>query len=158
MPPVTVPARPPGPIPPKPPAVTPSTPLPSPPDFPWVDTGVIVPAGPGQVGTITFVSGSWTADPNRSKYGPMGDPGQPAAPRYYMMENVPCGCLIGIIIDHDIIPAPFVVDTFKSLIGVSHAGRLYLACNDDIYQQYGAGYSDNEGAITVDVEVGLSPP
>ncbi len=145
---VTVQSRPPGNIPPRPNPLTSTTPPPYPPNFPWVDTGVDIPNGYNL--TITYVSGNWVANQGRPPYGPLGDTGLPAALPHYMLPGDEQGSLIEIIANN---PTIFDVGNYKEIGNVQPGGRLYLACNDDIYQLYGNGYSDNVGEIVMDVEI-----
>ncbi len=57
------------------------------------------------------------------------------------------GALIGRV-DNE---APFVVQAGTGVF-VNIGCRLYLCINDDLNGQYGAGFSDNDGALNVTVK------
>lgn len=63
----------------------------------------------------------------------------------YALAGAKEGAVIGRIGDKVFLVGKYV----KSPAGAS--GRLYLCPNDDLYQQYGKGLTDNYGQITMEI-------
>jgi hypothetical protein len=103
----------------------------------WQSTGVRV----GQDDLLTVeAEGEWTYTPGEV-HGPEGHRVY-RAPRFYPLPDVPGGALIGRIGEEG---APFYVGQRMNR-RVREEGFLYLRIDDDIL-------SDNEGHVTVEVEV-----
>ncbi|WP_346836685.1 heme-binding protein [Microbulbifer sp. SAOS-129_SWC] len=117
----------------------------------WQPTQVTVP--PGIEVTIAFQSGKWTADPNRNHgqlYDANGDPGTtvPADYTSYPVPGAPIGALVARFDG-----TPFLVGDGTYRILSEKGGMLELCINDDLTGQYGAGLTDNEGSIDVEIAV-----
>lgn len=124
---------------------TPSNPDPS---YPWLDTGI--PMNPGTVATISYVSGLWTANPEDNDgqlYDASGNPEYINAKPGYTMPNQNEGALIGKIGD-----VVFLIGN-HAVTPDGLTGNLELCINDDLYNKYGAGLSDNIGSVTVEITV-----
>ena len=107
---------------------------------PWQATGVNVTGQ--QITTLTFVSGSWTANPATGMCGPNGNASY-VAKSSYTLPGAKEGAMIGRIGNN----SPFLVGTScKAPAGQS--GMLSLCINDDLSDKYGSGLADNKGALT----------
>ena len=118
------------------------------PSYPWYDTGIAMNAD--TVATITYVSGSWTANPhdnNEQLYNAAGNPTYINAKPGYTMPNQNEGALIGRI-GQTVFLVGMGITTPAGLVG-----ELELCINDDLNGEYGAGLSDNKGSITVQITV-----
>jgi|GEM_PF-744860 len=119
----------------------------------WQPTQVLVP--PGIEVTITYQSGKWTADPNRYNgqlYDANGDPDATIPQGYtgYPVTPAPIGALVARIGADGV---PFLVGNGPYSILSSTGGELELCINDDLSGEYGAGLTDNEGSINVEIAV-----
>lgn len=130
----------------KPAPSTPDNPNPS---YPWLDTGIRL--NESTFAKITYVSGTWTANPNDNGgllYNSAGNPIYINAKPGYTMPNENEGALIGR------------VGQTVFLIGLGAttptglSGKLELCINDDLNGEYGAGLSDNIGSVNVQIAVG----
>lgn len=113
----------------------------------WQKTGVTV--GEKTV-YIAYEYGAWTANPNDNSgqlYGADGDPSFIMAKEGYALPGSNEGALVG------------KVDGTAFLIGSAGqvpaglTGELELCINDDLKGIYGAGLTDNEGSVTVEITV-----
>ena len=102
-------------------------------------SGVIVP-GQGRT-TITYVAGTWTANPNTGSCGPAGNPQYIAKPGY-TLPNAHEGAVIGQIGAYP----PFLVGA-SATAPAGQAGPLSLSINDDLSDRYGQGFDDNKGSM-----------
>lgn len=117
-------------------------------DVAWQNTGVVITTN--QTVKINYVSGQWTANPandNGKLYGANGNPNFIAAKPGYTLPGQNEGALIGKV--GGII---FLIG-MGTKIPSTLAGEIQLCINDDLNGEYGAGLSDNVGAITVSIEV-----
>ncbi|MFA7380936.1 MAG: tyrosinase family protein [Bacteroidia bacterium] len=121
--------------------------------LPWQSTGINIEKG--STVSISYASGEWTADPSDNAgqlYDANGSPDiiVPASQPLYPIVNKPMGGLIGRVnggapfFIGDGVITPFVVPN-------SVSGLLELCINDDLTGAYGAGLTDNEGQITVNI-------
>lgn len=109
----------------------------------WQPTGVTV---TGQQQTaIVCTGGSWTANPADGNCGANGNSSY-TAKSGYTMPGQPEGALIGQIGTN----APFLVGASVNAPS-GQSGMLSLCINDDLNGEYGAGLTDNSGALTVTV-------
>lgn len=114
----------------------------------WQDTGIDI--NSDTQATITYKSGDWTANPQDNGgrlYNAAGNPTYINAKPGYTMENENEGALIGKVGDHVF---------FIGMSGTTpsgYTGKLQLCINDDLNGIYGAGLTDNEGSINVQVAV-----
>jgi hypothetical protein len=106
----------------------------------WQATGVNVTGQ--QITTLTYVSGSWTANPSTGMVGPNGN-SKYKAKSGYTLAGANEGAMIGKVGNN----SPFLVGTScKAPSGQS--GMLSMCINDDLNHKYGSGLSDNKGALT----------
>jgi hypothetical protein len=110
----------------------------------WMDTGLIV---DGDLPVSLRATGSWTANPATGMVGPTGNAELIAKPGYNL-PSAPEGLFVGQAGD-TVFP---IGDGAEIPSGVT--GRLYLSINDDMSGEYGAGFTDNEGAMQVEITVG----
>ncbi len=108
----------------------------------WQDTGVLV--SQGQTCWIIYESGLWTANPSTGMVNARGNE-DIIAKKDYTCQYANEGALIAKIND----------TTYLSGL-ISNApdgaiGNVELCINDDLNGEYGAGFSDNEGSITVGI-------
>lgn len=114
-------------------------------DVKWQKTGTYVASG--KAVTVTYESGLWTDNPeNHDMVNAAGDPQYIAKPGYTLPGQNE-GALVGRVGDN----LPFLVG-LSATTPCGQDGELELCINDDLNGEYGAGFSDNEGAITVKVE------
>jgi hypothetical protein len=127
--------------------------------LPWQSTGITVEQG--STITVQYSSGSWTADPGDNGgqlYDANGSPDiiVPPSQPLYPMVNKPMGCLIGRINGGD----PFYIGDNNGAnptpVPGGSTGLLELCINDDLTGAYGAGLTDNQGQITVNISVGFN--
>lgn len=121
----------------------------------WQDSGTAVAAG--QVVTISYVSGAWTADPatnGGSLYNANGCPDLPVPSDQtsYPIPGVAMGALVGKVGSAG---TPFLIGNGPCPVPAGDTGELYLCINDDLTGTYGAGLTDNSGSITVQIDQGL---
>jgi hypothetical protein len=118
---------------------------------PWQDTGVVV--ANGQQPVVTYLSGSWTADPkdnNGHLYDGTGSPDVvvPANQPKYPIVGVKMGALIGRVGNNGV---PFLIGDGPTTVPAGLVGDLQVCINDDLTGAYGAGLTDNKGSIRVQV-------
>ena len=120
-------------------------------DVKWQNTGIEITAG--ETTNVIYSSGNWTANPNTNNgelYGPDGVPQHTPAQSGYTMPGQNEGALIGKVGD-----TVFLIGR-NVTIPSNLSGTLELCINDDLDGQYGAGFSDNQGAIEIRVEIKVS--
>lgn len=113
-------------------------------NVPWVDTGLMV-DGDLPV-SLRPTPGSWTANPTTGMVGAAGHPGLIAKPGY-ALPGAQEGLLVGQV------GATVFPIGDNAAIPAGATGRLYLSINDDLSGEYGAGFADNEGSLTVEISV-----
>jgi hypothetical protein len=113
-------------------------------NVPWVDTGLMV--GGDLAVSLRPTSGSWTANPATGMVGAAGHPGLIAKPGYVLP-----GALEGVLVGQ--VGATVFPIEDSVAIPAGATGRLYLSINDDMSDEYGAGFADNEGSLTVEITV-----
>lgn len=114
---------------------------------PWQGTGVQVNGQSWQLAVCT--DGQWTANPGTGMVGAAGHPGLTAKPGYTLPGQAE-GALIGRIGTSG---APFLVGN-QAQLPRGQQGELQLCINDDLAGRYGAGLSDNQGSLSVEVRFG----
>ncbi|AVJ23555.1 MULTISPECIES: GMC family oxidoreductase [Pseudomonas] len=114
---------------------------------PWQGTGVQVNGQSWQLAVCT--GGQWTANPGTGMVGAAGHPGLTAKPGYTLPGQAE-GALIGRIGTSG---APFLVGN-QAQLPRGQQGELQLCINDDLTGRYGAGLSDNQGSLSVEVRFG----
>ncbi|CAH0208948.1 GMC family oxidoreductase [Pseudomonas carnis] len=114
---------------------------------PWQGTGVQVNGQSWQLAVCT--GGQWTANPGTGMVGAAGHPGLTAKPGYTLPGQAE-GALIGRIGTSG---APFLVGN-QAQLPRGQQGELQLCINDDLAGRYGAGLSDNQGSLSVEVRFG----
>lgn len=118
-------------------------------DIKWQKTGIKITVGTHA--TISYVSGLWTSNPNDNNgqlYNAYGNPNFISAKTGYTMPGQNEGALIGKVGSTVFLVAMSVT------VPVNLTGELELCINDDLNGIYGAGFSDNEGAVVVQVQIG----
>ena len=114
---------------------------------PWQGTGLQVNGHSWQLAVCT--GGQWTANPGTGMVGAAGHPGLTAKPGY-TLPGQPEGALIGRIGPSG---APFLVGN-QAQLPRGQQGELQLCINDDLAGRYGAGLSDNQGSLSVEIRFG----
>ena len=117
----------------------------------WQRTGITM--NPETKATITYVDGTWTANPNDNGgqlYNAAGNPTYINAKPGYTMENKNEGSLIGRVGQQVF----FIGMGATTPPGLS--GELELCINDDLNGIYGAGLTDNKGSVHVQISVGFA--
>ena len=115
----------------------------------WQNTGIKITAG--TPATVKYSSGLWTANPDDNQgqlYDAAGNPAYINAKPGYTMPNENEGALIGRIGS-----TVFLIGD-GATVPSNLTGDLELCINDDLNGTYGAGFTDNESAVTVKVTVG----
>lgn len=107
------------------------------------DTGVTVVTG--DTVQIRYLSGTWTANPSTGKVNASGNARYVAKPGY-LLPGSNEGCLVGQVGTN----APFYVGP-SGTVPAGQTGQLRLGINDDTRKEYGQGYADNQGSITVQI-------
>lgn len=118
----------------------------------WQDTGVVIDLD--HSAAVNYVSGMWTANPANGNVDAAGNPSYVAKPGY-TLPGVPEGALIGIVGKHGANQGevesqyqPFVIGR-GATVPSGQTGSLFLCINDDLHQEYGAGFEDNSGELMV---------
>lgn len=114
----------------------------------WMKTGITI--NPKTSADIQVVGGSWTANPHTNGgqlYSAAGDPQGAIAKPGYAIPGVREGMLVGRV-GSTVFPIGMGASTPPNIVGA-----LELCINDDLNQEYGAGYTDNEGSIQVQIVV-----
>ncbi|UZD95596.1 GMC family oxidoreductase [Pseudomonas corrugata] len=113
----------------------------------WQGTGVqidgVVPR------RARWILGFWNASPDSGWVDGKGNPNY-TAKSGYTLSGAAEGALIGRVGDSG---TPFLIGDLAQ-IPAGQSGELQLCINDDLMGRYGAGLSDNQGALTVGVEFG----
>ncbi|CAH0337457.1 hypothetical protein FVB9288_03219 [Flavobacterium sp. CECT 9288] len=115
---------------------------------PWQSTGINIVQGSSTV-VVSFVSGAWTADPNDNGgklYDANGSPDivVPVNQPLYPMVNVAMGALVGRVNGG----TPFLIGD-GAIVPNGSSGLLEVCINDDLTGAYGAGLTDNTGAVKI---------
>lgn len=114
----------------------------------WQNTGVVI--SESNTVTINYVSGLWTANPQDNGgqlYNAYGNPAFIAAKSGYTMPGQNEGALIGKVGN-----TIFLIGMGATL-PQNLSGEIQLCINDDLNGEYGAGLTDNLGAIVVSIDV-----
>jgi choline dehydrogenase-like flavoprotein len=114
---------------------------------PWQGTGVQVNGYSWQLAVCR--GGQWTANPATGMVGGDGHAGLIAKPGY-SLPGANEGALIGRIGSNG---TPFLIGAMGQLPR-GQQGELQLCINDDLDGRYGAGMSDNQGSLSVEVRFG----
>ena len=120
----------------------------------WQNTRIMIEGN--QAATVSYVSGQWTANPSTGMVDAAGNPSY-IAKSGYTMEGQHEGALIGLIGQDGVKEGevktsyqPFLVGN-NGTVPLGQKGYLFLCINDDLYQRYGAGFTDNEGQVIVKI-------
>jgi phosphatidylserine decarboxylase len=112
----------------------------------WQDTGITL--SKNNTATIRYNGNLWTANPATGFVDANGNSEYKAKPGY-TLPGAYEGALCGRIGESgEVFPIGFEGTTPKG-----QSGNLYLCINDDLDGRYGAGFSDNEGAIIVNIDI-----
>lgn len=117
-------------------------------DIAWQNTGVVI--SESNTVNINYVSGLWTANPQDNGgqlYNAYGNPSFIAAKSGYTMPGQNEGALIGKVGN-----TIFLIGMGATL-PQNLSGEIQLCINDDLNGEYGAGLTDNLGAIVVSIDV-----
>ncbi len=112
----------------------------------WQDTGVNI--NPDDVVNVIYTGGKWTANPDTGFVDANGNSAL-IAKEGYTLPGANEGALCGKIGENGNI---FLIGNAKKIPG-GLSGNLFLCINDDLDGRYGRGFSDNEGSITVSIDV-----
>lgn len=123
----------------------------------WQSTGLSVPRAVAVA--IAYQDGLWTADPQTNgghPYDANGCPGVivPENETSYPITGVAMGALVGRIDGG----TPFLIGDGPYTILSASGGVLELCINDDLTGRYGAGLTDNSGAVEVYIYPINTPP
>lgn len=110
---------------------------------PWQNTGVKLHKGEAVI--ISYLSGKWSVDPFREDHDANGFPGSTVDKDSYVLRFVNEGALCGKIGKAG---KSFFIGNTREIIA-EEDGELFLIANDDIQQEYGAGYEDNSGYLDI---------
>lgn len=111
-------------------------------DKKWQKTGFMI--SEGETVDIRYISGQWTANPEHpGLHGPDGI--NISAKPGYALPGANEGCLVGRINGE----AFYIGANLKLPPKAKGSGELELTINDDLDGRYGAGYTDNKGALTI---------
>ncbi|HKX85603.1 MAG TPA: hypothetical protein VJL37_02940 [Flavobacterium sp.] len=117
-------------------------------DIAWQNTGVVI--SENNTVNINYVSGLWTANPQDNGgqlYNAYGNPTFITAKSGYTMPGQNEGALIGKVGN-----TVFLIGMGTTL-PQNLSGEIQLCINDDLNGEYGAGLTDNLGAIVVSIDV-----
>lgn len=117
-------------------------------DIAWQNTGVVI--SESNTVNINYVSGLWTANPQDNGgelYNAYGNPTFITAKSGYTMPGQNEGALIGKVGN-----TVFLIGMGATL-PQNLSGEIQLCINDDLNGEYGAGLTDNLGAIVVSIDV-----
>ena len=110
---------------------------------PWQNTGVKLHKGEAVI--ISYLSGKWSVDPFREDHDANGYPGSTVDKDSYVLRFVNEGALCGKIGKAG---KSFFIGNTREIIA-EEDGELFLIANDDIQQEYGAGFEDNSGYLDI---------
>lgn len=123
----------------------------------WQDTGIAVQAD-SKI-RVEYLSGSWTADPNTDNgnlYDAAGCPGlimkQSGYPSVDADLKANMGALMGRIGGEG--GKVIQIGNGPVSLPAGYSGNLELCINDDLKGHYGAGLTDNQGAVCVSIQLG----
>lgn len=114
----------------------------------WQKTGVSVSSA--STVSVTYISGSWTANPNDSGgalYNAAGNADYVAKQPGYTMPGQNEGALIGRVASQP--DQVFLIGNGPTAVPSGLSGELELCINDDLQGLYGPGLTDNIGSLTV---------
>lgn len=113
----------------------------------WQTVGYV---NEGQTYTLKYKGGQWTSNPqlnNGNLFDANGDPSVQATQAGYPMMGQNEGALVARIGNNE----PFLIGDGPVTTPVGHTGPLQLVINDDLQGLYGAGLTDNEGQIILEI-------
>jgi len=114
----------------------------------WMDTRIVL--GNGDTTIVKYLSGTWTAHPANGFVDADGNSDY-IAKSGYTLPGANEGALCGKVGEFGDV---FLIGK-ESQVPDGLSGNLFLCINDDLNGKYGAGFSDNEGTVTV--AVGVNP-
>ena len=109
----------------------------------WQNTGIKLQKGEAII--ISYLSGKWSVDPFREDHDANGYPGSTVDKDSYVLRFVNEGALCGKI---GKVGKSFYIGNSREIIA-EEDGELFLIANDDIQQEFGAGYEDNSGYLEI---------
>ena len=113
----------------------------------WQNSQIVVESG--ITVSVLYQSGTWTANPATGMVDANGNSTYVAKPGY-TLPGAYEGALIGRVINNGTPSTPFLIGNSLT-IPQELNGYLEFCINDDLSQQYGMGFADNQGAITLQV-------
>ncbi|OCA54485.1 hypothetical protein [Photorhabdus namnaonensis] len=111
-------------------------------DQPWQNSNMTVHTS--QTTTITYLSGTWSFNPQYSDCKAEGNSAH-IAQEDYALPNKPVGALVGRIGE-----TVFLIGR-EANVPSGLSGELQLCINDDLKGRYGAGLTDNKGKLEVKI-------
>jgi vitellogenic carboxypeptidase-like protein len=112
----------------------------------WMDTGITLSEDKNII--LKYLSGTWTANPATGFVDASGN-SKYIAKTGYTLPGENEGALCGKIGDSGDV---FLIGKEKK-VKPSQTSNLFLCINDDLDGKYGAGFSDNEGTLSVAIAV-----
>jgi len=112
----------------------------------WQDSGITL--GEKDTVTVRYNGGLWTANPATGFVDANGNSDY-IAKSGYTLPGANEGALCGKIGESGEV---FLIG-FKAAVPSGLSGNLYLCINDDLNGEHGHGFSDNEGAVVVNIDV-----
>ena len=109
----------------------------------WFDTGLTL---DGTEAVRVEATGQWTANPATGMVDANGHLGLIAKEGY----NLP-GEVEGLLVCK--VGATVLPPGANGSIPVGQSGDLYISINDDMFAQYGAGFPDNQGTLSIKITV-----
>lgn len=104
---------------------------------------------PNESWVVRWVEGFWTCNPTVAPphYDANGNPNHRAGQGYFVPGALE-GALCGVIANPG---RAFGIGNYRLIQTQSQAGVLWFAINDDWNGQFGRGYADNQGSITIEI-------
>jgi len=112
----------------------------------WQDSGITL--GRDDTVVVRYTGGTWTANPDTGFVDAAGNSRYIAKPGY-TLPGAKEGALCGKVGESGDV---FLIGN-KAQVPAGLSGSLFLCINDDLNGEYGPGFSDNEGSVTVTINV-----
>lgn len=113
----------------------------------WQNCGITI--GEGDTVTVKYTGGKWTANPATGFVEANGN-STLKAKQGYTLPGASEGALCGKVGESGDV---FLLGNVGKVPSGS-SGKLFLCINDDLNGEYGQGFSDNEGSVTISIDVG----
>lgn len=112
----------------------------------WPDSGISIEKGDRVI--VRYTGGRWTANPETGFVDANGNSEFIAKPGY-TLPGANEGALCARVGES----GKVVLIGDEGQVPSDSSGKLYLCINDDLNGEYGPGFSDNEGAVTVTIDI-----